>query len=176
MESSIRFFSFFTILTNIMVAIYFSIVVIGQSSSLFRWLEKKYALTPIAVFIFIVCLVYQLVLRSTWSPEGAQKIVDELLHTINPFFFVYYWWRYEKYPTLNLRQFLPWLIYPLTYLAYVLIRGNFSNFYPYPFVNVSEIGMNPVLLNSLVLFGVFVFAAGVFILVDRKWRRSKLNR
>ncbi|MFZ5976285.1 MULTISPECIES: Pr6Pr family membrane protein [unclassified Hydrotalea] len=33
-----------------------------------------------------------------------------------------------------------WLIYPLLYLVYILIRGSFSGFYPYPFVNVLQIG------------------------------------
>lgn len=48
-----------------------------------------------------------------------------------------------------------WLIYPQAYLIYIPIRGHFSGFYPYPFVDVSALGMTKVLFNSAVLMGVF---------------------
>ncbi|WP_442896953.1 Pr6Pr family membrane protein [Epilithonimonas sp.] len=67
LESTIRFFSYFMILTNSILAIY----------------------------IIIVGLVYQILLRNTWSPTGLQIIVGELLDSINPGLAIIYWFLYE---------------------------------------------------------------------------------
>jgi len=41
-------------------------------------------ITAITVYITIVGLVYNVILRFLWKPEGLQFIVDELLHTVIP--------------------------------------------------------------------------------------------
>ena len=162
-ETIIRFFSFFTILTNILVALYFTGVSFDVSFT-----KISGVLTAVTVYIFVVGIVYQSVLRHLWQPTGMQRIVDELLHTVNPLFVIIYWYLYENKRDVRYGQALAWLIYPAAYLAYSLIRGNFSGFYPYPFINVSEIGMEQALLNSGLL-GLIFFAVGcLFILIGRK--------
>lgn len=44
-----------------------------------------------------------------------------------------------------------WLIFPLTYAAYTMSHGKWTEFYPYEFTNVQALGLNRVLLNGLVL-------------------------
>ena len=82
-ETTIRFFSYFTILTNILVAVYFTAVII-QGNSRHRLLSAPGALTAITGYITMVGLIYQIALRHLWQPEGQQWVVDELLHTIIP--------------------------------------------------------------------------------------------
>ena len=162
-ETTIRFFSFFTILTNLIVAIYFTVLELKKPTSLLVRLEKPGVLSAVTLYITIVGLVYQVVLRSIWSPTGMQKLVDELLHSIIPLFVIVFWYVYENHKE-NQWKFIPnWLIYPSLYLVYILIRGHFSDFYPYPFVNVIQLGLKQVLVNSLVLVLVFVTVAFGFV-------------
>ncbi|MPS66179.1 MAG: hypothetical protein DI622_05040 [Chryseobacterium sp.] len=159
-EANIRFFSYFTILTNIIVAVYFTLQVFNSVPKI----KKPGILTAITIYILIVGLVYQIILRSTWDPKGLQRFVDELLHTIIPILVLIYWYLYENKNRLNYRQILSWTIYPLLYLFYILIRGYFSDFYPYPFINVSDLGYFQVLLNS---FGILLLFAALSMLFVR---------
>ena len=43
---------------------------------------------------------------------------------------------------------LPWLLYPLIYVIFVLTRGSFSGFYPYPFIDLSKLSILQVFINS----------------------------
>ena len=82
-ETIIRYFSFFTILMNLLVAVCFtSFLNKKQKSSAF--FSKITTLTAITVYILIVGIVYNVILRFLWKPEGLQKVIDELLHTVIP--------------------------------------------------------------------------------------------
>ena len=162
-ETTIRFFSFFTILTNLIVALYFTVLRLKKTTSLLVRLEKPGVLSAVTLYISIVGLVYQVVLRSIWSPTGLQKLVDELLHSIIPLFVIVFWYVYENHKAVSWKSVPSWLIYPSIYLVYILIRGHFSDFYPYPFVNVIQLGLKQVLVNSLVLVLVFVTVAFGFV-------------
>jgi hypothetical protein len=162
-ETTIRFFSFFTILTNLIVALYFTVLGLKKPTSLLVRLERPGVLSAITLYITIVGLVYQVVLRSIWSPTGLQKLVDELLHSIIPLFVIVFWYVNENHKAVSWKSVPSWLIYPSIYLVYILIRGHFSDFYPYPFVNVIQLGLKQVLGNSLVLVLVFVTVAFGFV-------------
>ncbi|MEK6478439.1 Pr6Pr family membrane protein [Catalinimonas sp. 4WD22] len=167
LETTVRFFSFFTILTNTLVALYFCTMWLGSSSRLGKLFQRRGVITAITVYITVVGLVYQLLLRQIWEPTGMQKLVDELLHSVNPLYFILYWYLYEDKAQLKWRFIPVWLLYPLIYLLYILVRGSFSGFYPYPFVNVSELGMSQVLLNSLGLMLVFIGFCVLYIGVGK---------
>lgn len=166
-ETTIRFFSFFTILTNTLVAVYFTTLFVNQKGRLQKFFESEGNLTAITIYITVVGLVYQLVLRHLWQPTGIQQLVDELLHSVTPLYAIVFWWLYEQKRTVQLKQSFSWLIYPLTYLGYILFRGYYSGFYPYPFVDVSTLGINKVLMNSGVLLLVFLGLSFLFWGVGR---------
>src|SRR5215213_3929165 len=72
-ETIIRYFSFFTILTNLLVAFVFT----KETNSV----VKPGLIAATTVYISIVGLVYQILLRHIWNPTGLQMLVDELLHS-----------------------------------------------------------------------------------------------
>jgi len=161
-ETIIRFFSFFTILTNILVALFFSGHSVGIKST-----RKPGTLTAVAVYIFIVGIVYQVLLRHLWQPRGSQLVVDELLHSVIPLLTLLFWFRYENQAAVRYSQIKSWLIFPVAYLIYILIRGHYSGFYPYPFIDVAKIGLSKVLLNSGLLFIAFTGIACLFIAIAK---------
>lgn len=166
-ETTIRFFSFFTVLTNSLVAIYFTLIILKTGSGLLNSIHKPGTLTAITIYITIVGLVYQIILRHTWHPTGLQMIVDELLHTLIPIMAIIYWYLHEAKSSVTYKQIPKWLIYPLIYLTCILIRGKFSDFYPYPFINLGTLGLAKVLLSSLLLIGLFAVLSAIFIRVGK---------
>lgn len=171
-ETIIRFFSFFTILTNILVALYFtSRISILKNTSLSK-LSNSGNLTALTAFILVVGLIYQIILRGTWQPTGLQRIIDELLHSVIPFFVFLYWLKFSNKTDLIFNNIKIWLWYPIGYFLYIIIRGHFSNFYPYPFVNVPEIGYPQVLINSVLVSIFFLFIMGALIFMGNKTRKS----
>jgi apolipoprotein N-acyltransferase len=117
---------------------------------------RKKVLTAILVYILTVGLTYNLILRSLWKPEGLQLLADNLLHSIIPVLYLVFWLIFVKKHTLQWNNFLPWLIYPLLYLIYVMIRGAIFGVYPYPFIDVAQIGYPKALLNAVMVTGVIV--------------------
>ncbi|WP_114750122.1 Pr6Pr family membrane protein [Pleomorphovibrio marinus] len=168
-EMLIRFFSFFTILTNTLVAVYF----IGKNRSTFK--EGSSSLTAITVYILVVGLVYQIALRPIWDPQGLQKIVDELLHSVMPLMVGLYWWKYTGFIPTPWRNIPKWLIYPFSYLIYVLIRGRYSGFYPYPFLEVSDLGWQGVLINITFIVILFLFLSSLLVGLGNYKNKPKLH-
>ena len=173
-ETIIRFFSFFTILTNSLVAVYFSKL---SAEIIFQKSEAKInfeVLTAITVYILIVGLVYQVLLRHLWSPTGLQRVVDEMLHSLNPLLVLIFWIMNRKGNNLQYKSLLKWLIFPLAYLVFVLIRGEISGFYPYPFINVTEIGFQQVIINSLGMTAAFVLISTLLIRFSKRKTNSSV--
>ncbi|ULQ53559.1 Pr6Pr family membrane protein [Flavihumibacter fluvii] len=166
-ETIIRFFSYFTILTNILVTGYFSVLWMVPNSKTAGLFNRPVILTAITVYIFIVGIVYQLLLRGIWQPQGFQRIIDELLHSVIPFYFLVYWFLFTPVKSVQWRHIFYWLAYPAIYLAYILSRGAISGFYPYPFVEVNQLGYARVLNNSAILLFVFISVSAILTLINR---------
>ena len=166
-ESIVRYFSFYTILTNFLVSACFTISLISPLSRAGNFFLQRSTVTAIGVYITVVGLVYNFVLRSLWEPTGMQRLVDELLHTIIPLVFVAYWLLFEPKTKLKWGGVIPWLIYPLVYLMFILARGAGSGYYPYPFVDVKTLGYSQVLLNCVYLCLCFVTISLVFVVINQ---------
>ena len=161
-ETTLRFFSFFTILTNILVAIVYSANYFMCKKSLGFFVNPRVQ-TAVGVYIFIVGFVYNLILRFIWKPSGLQQVVDEFLHLIIPIVYILVWFFYVKKETINWNSVFAWLLYPLIYICVVLFLGSFSNFYPYPFIDVSVLGYNVVFRNALLLTLFFLTISLLFV-------------
>jgi len=171
-EATVRYFSYFTILTNIIVAVFFTAHLLGSNSSLKKFFQKPGTATAVTLYITIVGLVYQFVLRQTWNPQGFQRLIDELLHSVVPAVAIIYWFLYEDKTKPQWKQVPAWLIYPALYLVFILIRGAFSGFYPYFFVDVANAGYSKVMFNSCLLLLAFSCFAALFVVLAKWMARS----
>jgi hypothetical protein len=162
LEANFRFFTYFTILTNIIVSIYLTLVAFKKQTN-----ENSGILTAITVYITIVGFIYQIILRGTWEPKGFQRIIDELLHSIIPVLMIIFWYLFENKKALKYSQIPKWTIFPILYLIVILIRGNFSGFYPYPFVDVGSFGLMKVLINSLWITVFFIGLSMLYIRIGK---------
>lgn len=170
-ETIVRFFSYFTVLTNILVALYFLVQIFKFQPLIV--LHKDSALTAITALILLVGLVYQFILRSMWQPHGFQMIIDEMLHSVIPLFVFLYWIFYAKHPDIKFKNLLIWLLYPFIYFVMVMIRGKFSGFYPYPFIDVSNIGYLKVFINFMILSIFVLMLMGALCSLARFFKQLK---
>ncbi len=167
LETIARFFSFYTILTNIVVALYSTLLFFKPEGKLSSYFSRASATTAIAVYILVVGLIYNLILRSLWAPEGLQRLADELLHVFVPLFFLIYWFVGANKTNLKWKNIIGWLVYPLVYLGLILLRGSVAHYYPYPFINVDSIGYKNVFLNSCGILLLFLVLSCLFIIVAK---------
>lgn len=171
-ETLLRFFTFFTILSNILVATCFTVLALKPGFGSSNFFSRASVLSAVTVYIAIVGTVYQLVLRPLWDPQGLQKIVDELLHSFTPLYFLLFWLSYVPKLTLQWQNIFPWLLFPLCYLIIILLRGAVADYYPYPFVNVAQLGYGKVLLNCGIMLMAFLLFSVLLISVGKRSKKT----
>ncbi|GKY86969.1 Pr6Pr family membrane protein [Sinisalibacter aestuarii] len=148
---------YFTVLTNVLATLSFFVIAWRGASLGPSWLAG------LALWIAIVGVVYHLLLARLWAPEGLAWWADQGLHSAMPLLTLLWWLAFAPKAGLGLRDALLWLIWPLGYTAYALIRGAITGQYPYPFLDVTTLGYGGVALNGAGLALAF-FLAGLAVL------------
>lgn len=169
----LNFISYFTILSNLLVALTLTYFSLWPYTKLGIYFSSVKTQSAVALYIFIVGLVYNFVLRGIWQPTGWQLIADNLLHVAVPVFYVFYWFVFIPKGVLTWTDGITWVYFPLAYLIYSLIRGHFTEWYPYPFLNVKEIGYEKVLFNSGLMVVAFMTMGLFLIMINRNLKRTK---
>lgn len=169
-ESVLRFLSYFTILTNLLVTIYFSFLVFFRKKSTF--FNKPGVLTALAAFMTFVGLAYHVLLRSLWNPTGLTMVLDETHHTLVPLVTVLFWYLYENKKEISVKRISIWILYPVIYLTWALVRGLFSSFYPYYFLDINDLGTKKVIINSLGLLLVLILFLFFYYLIGKRIKKN----
>src|SRR5688572_20213401 len=137
---TINFFSYNTIITNILVALALTLPIIAPQSALGQFFSRPAVRTAITAYVIIVMGVVYFILRHLTKLEGWDLVADVILHYVMPVLFVIDWLFLVSKQTLKVKDTLAWLIYPVVYMVWTFIHGAFSGFYPYPFLNGAELG------------------------------------
>ena len=166
---------FFTITTNLAVALSLTIPLFAPNSQAGRFFRRPGVVTGLAASIALVAIVYELLLRQAWDPLGVALVSDLLVHYIVPTLYVLYWWIVTPKGPLQWQDAFVWISYPLGYAVYVLIRGEFINHYPYPFLDVTEIGYLTVFVFMLVLGLFFLLLSWACIGLSKLQRRRRVS-
>ncbi len=159
------YLSFFTVLTNLAIAICLLCVACEpDEESFWNWPEVQ---TALAVYILVVAIVYAAVLQGLWSPTGIEFWTERFFHLFMPMLYMGFWLFVTPKGALRLSDQIPWQIYPLAFMCYTLIRGAIVGTYPYFFLNVSRFGYEVVFVNSLMLLALFLTLGTFLIITDR---------
>jgi hypothetical protein len=156
-----RFLAFFTLLANLGTAVVATAIAMGSSGALARPKARYLAATSIA----LVGLVYSLWLRTTWNPQGLQKLADHALHDAVPVLFLGAW-------VASLHEQLKWrdigwaLVPPALYAVYALMRGSVDGFYPYWFLNPAAQAPGEMAVSIALLLAVVALIAAVLNTID----------
>jgi hypothetical protein len=170
-QAAWMYVAYFTILTNLLAASALAAAALRKSCGM---LTTPGAVTGIAASIIIVSVAYNLLLRNLWNPQGLQLIADATLHDVAPLLFLGWWWLDASMQPLRYAQIARWAGYPIAYFVYVLLRGAATGFYPYPFVDVSALGIGRVVINALVILACFAGIAALLVWIARfRARRAR---
>lgn len=169
-----RFLIFFTVLSNLLVAISMTAIAFAPTSAVGRFFSKSAVLAGIVVYMFIVGFVYNTVLRNIWSPTGRDRVADELLHVVMPLLCLLYWIFVAPKKGLQWKHAFYWLSFPAFYVAYALVRGSTEGFYPYFFINLDKLGVAKVFLNSTILLAAFVVIGLLFVAIGKRLSRKEM--
>jgi hypothetical protein len=133
------------------------------------------------LYATITGLVYHLLLAdaaspfsvtgTTGTPTGWHAVAGHLLHTVTPVAALLDWLLLTPPGRLRLRQAAPWMLYPLAYLAFSLIRAELitpgsPDRYLYPFLDAAAHGYKHTLANALLLGLSFYALALLLVALD----------
>lgn len=159
---TIRFLGYMTIWTNILVTLYFLLALLAPDSRPGVFFKRPAVQGGLFIYIFIVAVVYHFVLAKIWSPTGLHYVADLLLHYLMPLIYMLYWIFFAGKGKLMLKNSVLWLVYPLVYAAYALLRGAIIHDYPYPFIDAAELGY-PAVIRNILLFALAYLVSGLIL-------------
>ncbi|MGP3533342.1 Pr6Pr family membrane protein [Microbacterium sp. RD1] len=160
----VRLFSFFTIQSNLFV--------LGTSIALAVSIRRDGRMWRILrldalLGIIITGLVYETILAPLVHLEGWAFVATIGFHYISPWATLIGWLVFGPRPRMSWGTFALAFIWPVLWLVYTFVHGAVTGWYPYPFLNVTEIGFADSLRNSLVVLAIGVVLAVVLVLLDR---------
>lgn len=148
--SVLNFFSFFTILSNI-----FGIVVLVLSATAVavprpHWLDL---LRGAATLYLATTGVVVAVLLSNLPEEQQLTVgwVDTVVHRVMPIAVALDWLIDPPQTRIRVSEALGWLAFPLAYVGYSLLRGQFVHWYPYPFLDHRQHGYPQVAVTCVII-------------------------
>lgn len=164
---TIHFLSFFTILTNGIIALAMAVPTLAPGTRAGRFLDSPPVRTAVAGYIIIVAAVYHVVLAPLWDPKALNLVAQVILHTIVPAVFVLDWLMFTQRGVTPWRTTLNALALPLLYGVWTLAHGAWTGFYPYPFLDAGKLGYALVLFNMAVLTLLFIGVELALIAIDK---------
>ena len=164
-ERMIRLVGYFTIQANVLVAVTAFTLLRRPDRDGAGWRVLRVAAV---VGITITGIVHWFFLRPLLDLAGWSYLCDKLLHVVVPLLAVVGWLLFGPRPRVRLRDWLLALVWPVAWLAYTLVRGAVTGFYPYPFLNVGELGAASVVVTSLGITLLFVVVSSLLWLADRR--------
>jgi len=165
--ATVRFFSYFTILSNLWVLLVTATFAVMPESGLGRWFARPLVRGAIALYIGVTSGIYATVLHALWEPQGAQWWADSSLHYAVPVLYLSWWLFAVPHGGLRWSDMVRWLLFPLAYVCWIFLRGALLHEYPYPFVDLGVVALPDVLRNCAGVFAVFLVLGAVLVALDR---------
>jgi len=163
-------FSYFTIWSNIVVAVVTSVLAWGRPRATAAW---RAAQLDSVLLITITGLVYAVVLAPISVQRGWENLSNTLLHQVTPILTVLVWLVVGPRGWVSWRTVLGALVIPLAWVAVMLLHGAFVRAYPYPFVDVAVLGYAAALVNIVGILVLGLAMAAGFLGLERLLARSR---
>lgn len=161
-----RLMRFFTILTNGIVTLTFGFLAFRGRFGSSRWLGG------VALWIGITGVVYHLLLAGDTQRVGLDFWADFGVHTFVPITVVLWWFAVAPRRGLGVSAAALWMLWPLIYVAYALLRGATDRIYPYFFTDPTKIGWDGVATWAAILCSAFFISGLLQIALARLIHRD----
>ncbi|MFT6564896.1 MAG: hypothetical protein ACJAY5_001659 [Actinomycetes bacterium] len=174
--------SYFTILSNILLGCVVTALAFNprRDGPKFRWLRLG-AVVQIAITGIIFVLVLAPLYTPETTPTGWQAFLNYSLHYIVPSMSVVGWLVFGPRRRITVGVVFSVLIIPAIWFIYTLIHGvieprAFSGAsYPYPFINVDELGYLVVGVNTVVIAAFALVIGFIFMGLERLMSKAPIE-
>jgi hypothetical protein len=165
--NSADFFSYFTVEANTLAVLSLVLSSLALASGHRSWGLDFYR-GAVTLYMTTTILIFIVLLSGYPSAELTAVPWDNtVLHYIMPIVIIVDWLIASRITPLAFSRALLWLVFPLGYLAYSLVRGPFAHWYPYPFMDPSTHGYLGVAITSVVIAVVIAAITWVIASVPR---------
>ncbi|HVV12201.1 Pr6Pr family membrane protein [Amycolatopsis sp.] len=160
-----RLFSYFTIESNLFVL---AASLVLAARPFFDGPVWRVVRLDALLGILITGVVYDLVLAPQVHLTGWALAATIGFHYVSPWMFVVGWL------VLGPRYGMSWatvagaFVWPVIWLVYIFAQGAFTHWYPYPFLDVTRIGLGSALRNAVLVVLIAVVFAVLARLADRR--------
>ena len=185
-STTVNFFSFFTIESNILTVVVFAIgaVLLIRSAATE---SNGFAVFRASVTAYMVTtgVVYNMLLRGIELPQGSTLAwSNEILHVVAPILIALDWLFAPGRRRLEWRHIGVVVIFPIVWALYTMVRGPFAadpvfggdSWYPYPFLNpeISDLGYVSVAFYVLLIAAIIGGVGAASIRISRAGERWPL--
>lgn len=162
---------YFTNLSNLLCMLYFLI------DAIFLLRRRKnggarswcFPLKGVAMMGVTVTWLVAHFMLGDFDMGASMRVSVRLVHYVVPIMTILDWLLFDEKGRMNATSPLLWSIFPLSYFAVIMLLAALTPgtpFYPYPFINVSALGLKRV-LTTVALMTMFFLALGyVFFVID----------
>jgi hypothetical protein len=177
--------SYYTLQSNIIVLVFFALLLP------YSWRAKAKPpafLSPtvkggVTACITLTLIIYHFILVPTMFSTLEQTFDSSwsgaLVHYIVPLMTIADWLLFDKKGLISRLDPLKWLIVPLAYFIFVLVRAQFATFsvmnshYPYFFIDFDKLGVGQVAVNVLLIAIGYTLMG--YLIYGLDWLLSKIR-
>ncbi len=161
----LRFFSYFTVQSNVIVIVT-SLILARDPARSGRWFTVARIAGLIGITVTLV--VYLVALRPILDLSGLAAITDAGFHIVTPLLAVAGWVLFGPRARFAPDTLLWSLVWPAAYFVYSLTHGALTDWYPYPFVDVTKIGYAAALRNLSIVVVLLLAVGALLVWLDRR--------
>ncbi|WIM99958.1 Pr6Pr family membrane protein [Actinoplanes oblitus] len=167
----VRLFSFFTIQSNILLLIVAVTLAMNPERDGRLWRVVR---LDAVLGIIITGLVYATVLAGQANPTGAGWWSNLGFHYVAPWWALLGWLLFGPRARMDGRT-LGWaVVWPLLWIAYTFAHGAVTDWYPYPFASVTEIGYGAAVRNMAFVVLIAILFGAMLWGLDRRLPGGRL--
>lgn len=164
----LRFFSYFTVQSNVIIIVT-ELMLARSPRRTGRWFDVARIAGLVGITVtFVVNLV---ALRPILDLRGLAAVTDAGFHIVAPVMAVVGWVAFGPRAAFAWRTLWTSLAWPAVYFVYSLVHGALTGWYPYPFVDVTQLGYAAALRNLAAVVVLLVAVGAIFVWLDHRLPR-----
>ncbi len=164
-------FAFFTVQSNVIVGV--TCLLLAVRTDRHSTVFQVFRLIGV-VAITVTGIVFHVVLSGLLDLDTWAQVANQFLHTVVPILAVVGWLSFGP-RGLTSGLIVRWSVaFPLIYMVFTAVRGPLaSDWYPYPFANVHDLGYLRVAVNALWITLLFIGLGAGANALDRVLARGR---
>lgn len=167
---SLDLLKYFTIQSNLLVAVYFILYVSG------KWRESRFFhvfFGTVLLSIFFTFFVFFTYLEWTYDAVGLDMPASMFSHYITPLLVLTFFFVNRNQYDYTMKDIKVWLMYPVAYLVFLLLFGAITGDFIYPFFQVSDVGILGLIIAVLLLVSFFVLLSFLVVKILSKNKNTQ---